>query len=96
MVNNENTRKIIRFLAGGYLSYLAFQLFSDVFNVIEDTTFRVIFFLFALFFLVVGFLLMFTVLRSEFKKIKDKKKEEAEAALEEHVESNTEMTDSEE
>lgn len=95
MNNKENTRKIIHFLAGGYLSYLAFQLFSDVFTEIEDTTFRVVFFLFAAIFLIVGFLLMFSVLRSEFKKIKDKKREEMEA-LEEHTEPNTEITDSEE
>ena len=68
MSNKENRRKIIQFLAGGYLTYLAFQLYSDVFHEIQDSTFRVIFFLFATLFFVVGLLLMFFVLRSEFKR----------------------------
>ena len=92
MTNKENTRKIIRFMAGGYLSYLAFQLYSDVFNEILDTTFRVIFFLFATLFLVVGFILMISVLWSEFKKIKNQNTEESDA-LEEHIEADTETTD---
>ncbi|MBQ3104134.1 MAG: hypothetical protein IJC58_07595 [Oscillospiraceae bacterium] len=98
MNNKENSRKIIHFLAGGYLSYLAFQLYSDVFNEITDPTFRVVFFIFATIFLVAGFLLMFFVLRSEIRKIKEKRAEEAQAALEEHTETETEteITDSEE
>lgn len=92
MTNKENTRKIIRFMAGGYLSYLAFQLYSDVFHEILDTTFRVIFFLFATLFLVVGFILMFSVLWSEFKKIKNQNTKEPDA-LEEHIEADTETTD---
>ena len=95
MSNKENSRKIIQFLAGGYLTYLAFQLYSDVFTEIQDSTFRVIFFLFATLFFVVGMLLMFFVLRSEFRKIKNRDREDP-AALEEHTEDNTETTDNEE
>ena len=95
MSNKENRRKIIQFLAGGYLTYLAFQLYSDVFHEIQDSTFRVIFFLFATLFFVVGLLLMFFVLRSEFKKIKNRDQEDP-TALEEHTETDTETTDNEE
>lgn len=95
MSNKENRRKIIQFLAGGYLIYLAFQLYSDVFHEIQDSTFRVIFFLFATLFFVVGLLLMFFVLRSEFKKIKNRDQEDP-SALEEHTETDTETTDNEE
>ena len=91
MSNKESQRKVIQFLAGGYLSYLAIQLFYDVFNVIEDTTYRIIFFLFATLFLIVGALFMFFVLRSEIKRIKNRNQEDPHT-LEEH----TETTDNEE
>ena len=54
-----------------------------------------IFFLFATLFFVVGLLLMFFVLRSEFKKIKNRDQEDP-SALEEHTETDTETTDNEE
>ena len=95
MTDKENTRKIIQFLAGGYLVYLACQLYKDVFTEIQDHTFRVIFFLFATLFAAVGALLMILVLRAEIKKIRGKDQEDA-SALDEHIESDTETTDNEE
>ena len=95
MTNKENSRKILQFLAGGYLAYLAYQLYRDVFTEIQDSTFRVIFFLFATIFLVIGGLLMFFVLRAEIRKIKGLDQEDP-TALDEHSESDTETTDNEE
>ena len=95
MSNKENTRKILQFLAGTYLVYLACQLYRDVFVTIQDSTFRVIFFLFATLFFVTGSLLMFFVLRAEIRKIRGTHQEEL-PAPEEDTEATTEITDNEE
>jgi len=95
MTNKENSRKVIRFLAGGYLAYLAYKIYVDVFTVIQDSTFRVVFFLFATIFLAAGVLLMFSVLRAEYRKFKGLDQQDPDA-LEEPTESTTETTDSEE
>ncbi len=95
MNNKENSRKILRFLAGLYLIHLAIQLYKGIFTEMQDTTFRVLFFLFATLFLAIGALLMFFVIRAEIRKAKGTDQEDP-ATLEDHTESDSETTDSEE
>ena len=74
-MKKEDTRKVIRFLAGGYLTYLAFQLFTDIRTEEMDLTFTLIFGGFALLFAAIGFLLMFFVLRDEIRRVKKSRQE---------------------
>ncbi len=88
-------KSVIRFLAGSYLAYLAFQLYKGIFTEMTDTTLRVIFFLFATLFLAIGVLLMVFVIRAELKKSKGGDHQD-DASQEELPEPDTETTDNEE